>query len=258
MVRQAPRRHLRPGTDVSPYRARAPGNVTRRSAVRVAEAWPHSYCSLPLALQGPGAMHEVRAVLASAQSPATVRSAPPLDPRRVPRTSPAAAMMAWPTSGLSSPTSMLACNAKGGARARIGRACTSVRPAAHCCTEADADAALLASLIHQYQHRRKGTSTCLRGGALDVAQRHHQLVGHALGVRLANLEVEQRTLRLRAPQPARGHLDLAQGVVLQPGREGAHVAPRWGACPGRGEPPVQRQVGLSGCGCGAREHAVLM
>jgi hypothetical protein len=54
----------------------------------------------------------------------------------------------------------------------------------------------------------------LRRGALHLRQRLDQRQRHLLG---ADLEVGQRTLRLRAPQPVGGDLDRAERVLLDAG-----------------------------------------
>jgi hypothetical protein len=51
-----------------------------------------------------------------------------------------------------------------------------------------------------------------RGGLLDVAERVDDLERHAL----ADVEVLDRALGLRAPQSVLGHLDLAHAVALGP------------------------------------------
>ena len=74
-------------------------------------------------------------------------------------------------------------------------------------------AAMIACRLVLRQHAEIDVD--LRGGALDLGQRAHQLTGHALA---GDLEVLQRALRLRAPQPVGGDFDVAEGVSFD-----AHV-----------------------------------
>jgi hypothetical protein len=61
-----------------------------------------------------------------------------------------------------------------------------------------------------------------RGAALDHRERPDQLVGHPLG---RDVEVVQRALGLRAPQPVGGDGDVAEGVSFDAlvGHGGPHV-----------------------------------
>ncbi len=51
-------------------------------------------------------------------------------------------------------------------------------------------------------------------GALDLGQRQHDLLRHALG---RDMEVFERALRLRSPQPFGGDLDGAEGIAFLSG-----------------------------------------
>ncbi len=57
-------------------------------------------------------------------------------------------------------------------------------------------------------------------GALDLGQRADQFFRHAFA---GNGEMLQRALRLRAPQMVVSYLDVAEGILLQPGHGGASV-----------------------------------
>ena len=58
----------------------------------------------------------------------------------------------------------------------------------------------------------------LGGGALDQAERAHDLDRHALG---ADAEIVQRALGLRAPELVGGNIERAEGVGFDAGLAGA-------------------------------------